>query len=686
MTPERYQRIKEIFFAASECDGADRARLVAEACRGDSQLLIEVSELLDAPEQVGEFLGQPVLESGALKSAVAGTQEGLPRATVFPERIGQYRIVRLLGEGGMGAVYEAEQATPSRRVALKVIRPGILSPKLLRRFEHEVQVLGRLQHPGIAQIYEAGSDDDGAAAAPFFAMELIAGQPLTEYVKANDLDVPTQLELIAKVCDAVQHAHQRGVIHRDLKPANILVDRSGQPKVLDFGVARATDADVQVTTLQTDVGLLVGTIPYMSPEQIEGDSASLDTRCDVYALGVVLYELVCGRLPFDLDRKSVLEAVRCIREDEPIRGSAITKAVRGDVETILLKAMEKDRDRRYQSASELAADIRRYLRHEPLSARPPSAAYQLRKLAQRKKAAVFGAAIAVVGLLLGTGGAAWQAYEATVERDRAVRQTRVAEQIISFLQDVLASADPAVSDADVTVRGALDRAARSVETELTGEPLLQALVHHQIGQIYHRLGRYEEAERHLRTALEVHRRLAGDDEETAAIITDLAWALQEHGDFDGSERTFRESLAIMRRLFGEDAPQAVVVLAFIADTKNLKREWPEAAALARDALALLTQSFGSEHEDTAYAQTTLARALTNMGQTNEAERLYRRALTTQRKLLGDDHLQVTFTLTGLADCLSVMGRADEATEVREQAAVIKRQRFGEPVETPGLQP
>jgi serine/threonine protein kinase len=273
-------------------------------------------------------------------------------------------------------VYEAEQDQPRRAVALKVIKPGLVSSELLRRFEQESQALARLQHPAIAQIYEAGTADAGFGPQPFFAMELVRGQSLLD-ADQRRLSVRQRLELMVKICEGVQHAHQRGLIHRDLKPGNILVDETGQPKILDFGVARVTDSDLGATR-QTDVGQLVGTLAYMSPEQVLADPLELDTRSDVYALGVILYELLAGRLPYELSAQP-LEAARIIREQDPAPLSSISRVYRGDIETITAKALEKDKARRYASAAGLAADVQRYLRDEPITARPPSASYQLRK-------------------------------------------------------------------------------------------------------------------------------------------------------------------------------------------------------------------------------------------------------------------------------------------------------------------
>jgi WD40 repeat protein/serine/threonine protein kinase len=334
-----------------------------------------------------------------------------------PTAIGRYQILRLIGEGGMGAVYEAEQEHPRRKVALKIIKHGMASPELLRRFEQESQALGRLQHPGIAQIYEAGTVDTGFGPQPYFAMEFIRGVPPRDYAEAHHLNTNQRLEIMAKICEAVHHAHQRGLIHRDLKPANILVDDTGQPKILDFGVARVTDSDAR-STLQTDMGQLIGTLAYMSPEQALADPLDIDTRSDVYSLGVILYELLTGQLPYPVSRK-IHEAIQAIREADPVRISLINRMYRGDIETIVNKALEKDRSCRYPSASGMAADLHRYLTDEPISARPPSASYQLRKLAHRHRVLVLAITAVLVILVCGISVTTWQASVARRERDHA---------------------------------------------------------------------------------------------------------------------------------------------------------------------------------------------------------------------------------------------------------------------------
>jgi WD40 repeat protein len=328
-----------------------------------------------------------------------------------PRRVGNYVIREQLGEGGMGIVYVAEQESPRRTVALKVMRPSLLSTRAMRRFEHEAEVLGRLQHPNIAQVYEAGTFDAGSGPQPFFAMELIRGKPITVDAVRRKSDLRVRLELMSKVCDAVHYAHQRGVVHRDLKPANILVDGDGEPKVVDFGVARVADAEV-LLSLDTSPGNLVGTLQYMAPEQAAGDGGDVDTRADVYALGVILYEMLAGRPPYDLQGRALTEAVRVIREQEPTPLARVDRRFRGDVATIVAKAVAKEPARRYAGASHLASDLRRYLDHQPIAARTPGAAYTLRKFARRHRTLVTAAAAILMCLVAGVVGTASQARRA----------------------------------------------------------------------------------------------------------------------------------------------------------------------------------------------------------------------------------------------------------------------------------
>jgi WD40 repeat protein/predicted Ser/Thr protein kinase len=427
MAEENGDRIEALFHEAADLPPEERQAFLDRACAHDPELRAALVRLLadDArlhSQEDTRFLESPLVRAAADEAAGSADSAGKPW---LPTHLGRYRLIRLIGQGGMGAVYEAEQDLPRRTVALKVLRPGLASPSLLKRFRHESQILGRLHHPGIAQVYEAGLADDGQ---PFFAMEFIRGLPLDEYAQIRAKTLQARVELLARVCDAVQHAHDQGVIHRDLKPTNILVEETGQPKVLDFGVARATDADLLTEAALTQTGQLLGTPNYMSPEQVTGDPAAIDQRADVYALGVILFELAAHRLPFRLENRPLAETARLILEADPPRLGSIDPELRGDVETIVAKALEKDRARRYSSAADLAADLRRWLVHEPILARPPSALYHLRKFAERHQGLVGGVLATGVALVLGLVGTILFAFAEARQRGLAEQNALQAEK------------------------------------------------------------------------------------------------------------------------------------------------------------------------------------------------------------------------------------------------------------------
>ncbi|MCG8403981.1 MAG: serine/threonine-protein kinase [Phycisphaerales bacterium] len=717
MNSTDHSKVVEIFLAACELSEDQRVAYLEQACGSNLQLRTEVEELL-AHDRTRAVVDEPVVGSQlheAVESAVTVPQSR-------PSRIDKYEILDVLGEGGMGTVYKARQSNPNRMVALKIIRPGLSSKSLIRRFEQEAHVLGQLQDPGIAQIFEAGAADTGHGPQPFFAMELIDGLPLTDYAGKRQLSIRPRLELMTRVCDAVHHAHQKGIIHRDLKPANILVVDKGakgprvqgvegksldpqplgpsdpffaQPKILDFGVARATDSDIKTTTLQTDVGQLIGTIPYMSPEQVAGDPSAVDVRSDVYALGVICYELLTGQLPHDLHNKTIPEAARVIQDEDPASLSSINRFFRGDVDTIVAKALEKEKARRYQSAEQLAADIRRYLRDEPIIARPASAAYQFRKFARRHRALVWAAASVFVSLVVaffGILGYAIQAGRAEVqaknERDIAVAIQKQLEQantkierekaktvaINAFLIEMLASANPfrdtGRGGRDVTVLTMLNQAAEQIKDGLPDEPDVEAIVRTTIGETYNGLGQYEDAARHLQIALDLNQRLYGEKHQNVGKVKRLlATTLgKSTGDYKKSVELLEEALALQRELHGEEHKDIARTMSDLGWVLERTGNPEQAAGYYRKSLEMNRKLWGDEHEKVSSGLNNLAHALSALGKNTEAEALYQEALERFRRQFGDQHPNVGYIENNLGKILYNKGNY-EAAERKWRSAV-----------------
>ncbi len=655
--------------------------------------------------------------AGSVRRAIIQTSvEAAPAAV--PKRIGPYRILRPIGRGGMGRVYEAEQERPRRRVALKVVAATSASDQMLRRFEHESQILGRLQHPGIAQVFEAGTADAGAGVQPWFAMELIEGPSLREFARRHNPTVRTRLELIAAICDAVHHAHQKGVIHRDLKPSNILIAGTGlsappqgssvssvslapQPKVLDFGVARLTESDMLATRDATIAGQLIGTIPYMSPEQVAGDPADLDTRSDVYALGVIAFELLSGRLPHDAANRPLPELARSIQEEEPVSLAAVDRSLSGDVATIVAKALEKDRERRYQSAAEMADDIRRYLADQPINARPPTAAYQLSKFARRHRALVGGVAATTLALVAGTVFSTWQALRANrAEQDAQARfveakQAKEAAQaslleaqrdakrfatVNEFLEEMLAAADPDKSPGQApSVRDMLDRAAAQLdEGSLRDQPEIEAGVRTTIGNAYRGLGDFAAGEPHLWRAVEIGRAQFPDGHTTLAYsLNKLGRLLQSKGDYDGAESAFREALDMRRRLLGDEHVDVAIVLGNLGWLRYERGDYAEAEELQRQSLEMRRRLQGPQDTGIATALNNLAITLYATGRLEPAIEMFRESLAMDRKLRGDHHPNVASTMGNLATLLNEMARFDEAESLLRESLRLQRETVGD---------
>jgi len=709
---ERWHQVEQLFHSALAVDESERADFVEKACGGDEFLKREVASLL--AQGADSFLEAPAMDVAARALAVSAAAGGARRS--IPATVGRYRVVRLVGEGGMGAVYEAEQEQPRRVVALKLIKPGFATAEAMRRFQYECRALGRLQHPGIAQIYEAGTADTGFGPQPFFAMELIRGRPLLEYAEAHQLDTRERLALMVRICDAAGHAHQRGVIHRDLKPGNILVDETGQPKILDFGVARVTESDAQLTQ-QTALGQLVGTLAYMSPEQVTGDPQALDIRSDVYALGLILYELLAGGPPYDIERKPLSEAVAVIREKEPAPLGSIHRSFRGDIETIAAKALEKEKGRRYASAADLAADLRRCLADEPIAARPASASYQVQKFARRHKALVAGTVAVFVALAAGAAASTWEAirarkaeWAAVEQRDRATaaearaqqeRNAAIAEKrradseaataqaISDFLQnDLLAQAsvygrtqessqpDPELKpDPNMTVRTALDRAAARIQGKFDQQPEVEAAIRETIGHTYMGASVWTEGRKQFERVLELRRRVWGlEDPKTLHAMSLTAWALMVEGKHAPAEAIYREELEISRRRWGPEHSETLYAMEDLAFFYTEQGRYAQAEALQKQVLNTFQRLRGVGHSDTLSSLVAVAKTYLYDGKYAQAEPLQKQVLEIERRVSGPD--RAAPALLDLARIYDAQGKYEQAEGLYRQALESSRRIWG----------
>ncbi len=640
---------------------------------------------------------------------VQGAGEGASRPD---ETIGNYRVLRTLGEGGMGVVYEAEQLRPvRRRVALKVIRTGLDSDDVRLRFESERQALALMDHPAIAHVYDAGVTAEGR---PFFAMELVDGVPITTYCDRERLDLGERLRLFTRACEGVQHAHQKGIIHRDLKPSNVLVAGSGHEravKIIDFGVAKATTERLTDRTFLTEMGQLVGTPQYMSPEQADLRGLDIDTRTDVYLLGTLLHELLTGCLPFDpkmLEERGLTEYRRHVVEVDPLPPSArmaaldgptareiarlrstepaaLTRALRGDLDWITIKALEKDRVQRYASASELAADVGRHLRNEPVAASPPSGLYQLRKFARRHRIGVSFAAVLFV--LLGGFAVTMAVYasalarardQARQESERANLEAQSALEVADYLAELFGSSDPSRAlGATVTARQILDRGRDRIK-QLSDQPLVQARMMQTMGEVYTNAGLLDDARALLEDALRIRvERLGPTHLDVAEAQDSLAGLLVLLGEFARARGLYESALATRETLLGPEHPRVATSLTFLGSLLATIGQGDEAARLHERALAIREKTLPKDHPDLALSLANRAAHLEQAGEYAAARPLYERALDIWRRVLAPNHPRVSQTLERLGHVAEALGDLAAAVEWQEQALELRRAVYGE---------
>ena len=627
-----------------------------------------------------------------------------PRSHDEGERIGPYRLRDKLGQGGMGEVWLAEQRQPvQRQVALKLIKPGMDTQEVVARFEAERQALAMMDHPAIATVYDAGATPNGR---PYFAMELVKGVPITDYCDNHKLTNQERLTIFLKVCEGVQYAHHKAVIHRDLKPGNVLVSVQQDtpvPKIIDFGVAKATGQTLTSKTLHTQLGMIVGTPAYMSPEQAEMTTQDIDTRTDVYALGVMLYQLLVGALPFDT--KALLEGgyeamVRRIRENEPPRLStklttmgrgstasaqkrrtgvgALQRELTGDLDWITLKALEKDRTRRYSSPYDLARDIERHLNDEPVLASPPSVAYRAQKFVKRHTVGVAAAAAAVLVLIAFAGTMTVQAGRIAAERDRANREAETRGQVSAFMTDLFRISDPGEARGNsITARELLDTGAEKIMGMLTESPELRADLMATIGEVFTNLGLYREAEALLEQALSGRQRGLGDDhQDTLRSLNSLASLYSRQGRYNEAEPLYLETIATQQRVLGNNHRNTLGTLHNLASLYVDQGRYDEAEPLYLETLAIQQRVLGNDHPDTLVSINNLASLYEDLGQYNEAEPLYLETLAVQQRVLGNDHPDTLVSMNNLASLYEDLGQYDEAEPLYLETLAVQQRVLG----------
>jgi eukaryotic-like serine/threonine-protein kinase len=682
-TKQEWQRLKELFAAALEHDPSQRAAFLQEACGEDASLREEVKSLLEAHDSSSSLWRSP------FRSQSPERAEGCS--------IGPYHLLKKIGEGGMGQVWLAQQTAPlQRQVALKLVRWGMYDETLAHRFEAERQSLAVMDHPAIAKVFDAGATSEGQ---PYFVMEYVAGVPITDFCDRKKLRIRERLELFVKVCEGVQHAHQKAIIHRDLKPANILVvevDGKPVPRIIDFGLAKAMGTEIAGHSLHTHVGSFVGTPGYMSPEQCDATAKDIDTRTDVYSLGVVLYVLLSGSLPFDTKEwkdKPLDEMLRRLREEDPVRPSTkistdreassataqargtdpkqLISLLHGDLDWITMKAVEKNRVRRYGTPSDLAADINHYLNNEPITARPASVSYRVQKYVRRHRYSVAAAGVFIALLIAFAVTQNIQLRKTRRERDRA-------DRIAEFMKGIFKVSDPKERvGSTVSAQEILDKSAEQISTGLAKDPELQSQLMHVMGEAYLNLGLQQRAQSLLEQSIRIRSAAMGsDDPEMLSTMRDLAWSLYEQGRLSEAETIQRKALNTQRRVLGADNLETLDSTGNLAEILDEEGNYVQAERLDREVMEKKKRVLGPEAPGTLAAMDNLAVMLSNAGRLDEAEKLEEDTLEIQLRVYGRENLGTINSMLNVAAMKMDLGRTEEAEKNLRELLELEQRVLG----------
>lgn len=633
----------------------------------------------------------------------------------LPESFEGYEITREIHRGGQGVVYQGIQKSTKRKVAIKILHDGALAkPRELARFDREVQILVALNHPNIVNVYDSGE----AAGQSFFVMDYISGKPLDVYMAGGNQSINQKLELFGKICEAVNAAHLRGVIHRDLKPSNIQIDANGDPHILDFGLAKFALGDATDNTrpqVVTITGQFMGSLPWASPEQAGGSPDQIDVRTDVYSLGVVLFQMLTGKFPYNIVA-NMSEVLDNIIRAQPAKPSTIVRQINDEIDTIVLKSLSKEPERRYQNAGELRRDISHYLSNEPIDAKRDSGWYVLKKSIRRYKLPIAAAGAIALSLFAGAVVSTWFAYQATQARDEARHQAALAQEINDFLnEDLLGSVSPEEQGREVMMREVLDAASKAIEGKFPKGPLIEASIRLTLGNTYNSLGEYKVAEAHLERAVELRRNTIGQDHpetlsaehavarvyfyqgrsgkakplilrtleqrrrvlgdehpDTLASMNILATVLMTEGKYHEAESLYQQTLDIQHRVLGDEHPETLASMHNLAVWLLGQRKYAQAETLSRKTLAIQRRVLGEEHVGTLRSVNNLAAALQNQRRFAEAETLYKETLEIQRRVLGDEHPDTLLSMSNRAAVLVQLGRYRESETLSRQTLEIQR--------------